>query len=229
MKLEKPYILFLPSSQGKAQGGDKRSSFKLEALSYEALLQQRKELLTSLLGFIPNLNEHELEHFFKAKREHSQKAKAQLLALSNSLFLPSIERYTGTMFKAIHFKRLSKKAQLHFKNHVLIFSGLLGVTRPCEPIPNYNLKIDSKYKEFSPQTFWKRHLKSFFLELDSKDCLLLDLLPQSYKKVLPKALKNHISLEFCVLKNEKLSSAGHSSKELKGELIQYIVSKEKLF
>ena len=99
------------------------------------------------------------------------------------------------------------------ENHIMIFSGLFGMTPPLTLIPDYKLKMNV----LSLQYHWSPILTE---RLDKED-LIFDLLPQVYRKAY-KPSKNSIQIEFKVEGKGNTRSAGHYGKAVKGKFIRFL-------
>ena len=95
------------------------------------------------------------------------------------------------------------KTILSINKRVRIISGLFGLVKPDQNIPDYKLKID----KLDAQKWWKP-----ILEL--KDEFVIDLLPQAHRKAFH--YEKGITIEFVLEKNGKKQPAGHNGKLIKG-------------
>ena len=142
--------------------------------------------------------------------------------------MKAIERFDGVMFKAIDYESLSNEEQEKFNSSILFIDALFGLLKAQDLIPNYKLKIASKIDERKLDKFWKEKLKDV-LRKEAKGKLIIDLLPEAHRKVLDEeSFEVIIQITFLEEKNGRIKQAGHLSKQLKGEIIQYLVQKEHL-
>ena len=100
-----------------------------------------------------------------------------------------------------------------FEKHILIFSGLFGMTTPLTLIPDYKLKMNV----LSLQYHWNPILTE---DLENED-LIIDLLPQVHRKAYTPN-SNVVEVEFMVRSKGKTSTAGHFGKAVKGQFIRYL-------
>jgi hypothetical protein len=226
------YIILLPPSEGKAKEGNENKPYRLVENSkqhnyFKKLNFDRQYLINSLKEAISISETKELEKIFELKDKKLQEAIENILDILNLPTLPAIERYTGVMFKAMNYQNLSDIEKERANQSILFISGLFGLLKPQDYIPEYKLKISSKIKDLSITQFWKERLRGI-LELEIKDKLILDLLPQTHQKVLEYNSLDTIKIQFAKKENGKLKQEGHFSKELKGEFIKYILKKEKI-
>lgn len=208
------YLILLPPSEGKQSGGDLQ-----EKLSFRELHKAREEVHKALLDAINN--KEDLEKVFELKGKNLEEAVA--ITKKPTKALRAIKRYQGVMFKAIDYDTLSEQQKNNFDNTVIFIDGRFGLVKPQDQILDYKTKITTKTKTLNITKHWKEHLEKPLQEI-TKNKLIIDLLPQAHKKVLPELPL--ITITFAKIKNNKLTNEGHHSKKLKGALIQYITKKE---
>lgn len=188
-------IILIPPSEGKADGGNNPPIKSLSPIT-ESLLDEIKKA--------------EPKKLYGLKDKALQKAIDTNNALLSAKTMPAIERYTGVVYDAIDYPTLKNKVQ--FNKQVKIVSGLFGLVKPKDLIPNYRLKID-KLKAFK---VWKKEnsnaLQGYFV---------IDLLPKAHKKAVE--YKEGIEVEFVLIKNGKKMPAGHQGKHIKGRFIRWLI------
>ncbi|MFW5501182.1 MULTISPECIES: YaaA family protein [unclassified Maridesulfovibrio] len=188
-------IILIPPSEGKAEGGHNAPLKAVSGITADLIEAIKKADPKKLYG----LKEKALEKAITANRE-----------VLSSKTMPAIERYTGVVYDAIDYQTLKNKSD--FDEKVLIVSGLFGLVRPTDLIPNYRLKIDK--------------LKSAKLWVDSnseqlKNKFVIDLLPQAHKKAVK--YENGIEVEFVLKKAGKKMPAGHQGKHIKGRFVRWLI------
>lgn len=190
-------IILIPPSEGKNVGGEG----KLQAVHPVTC-----ELLSSIADAEPQklygLKEKALEEAIQVNNE----------VLSSGL-LPTVERYKGVVYKGIDYNSLENKDL--FDERVRIVSGLFGLVRPDENIPNYRLKID----KLDAAKLWKPIISELL-----KDCFVIDLLPQAHKKAV--SYDNGIEVEFVIEKDGKKVPAGHNGKFIKGRFVRWLIEND---
>ena len=222
------YLILLPPSEGKEVGGKNYFQDVKDNLSFTDLQNDRIELHNEIKKKLLKLPEHKLEKVFNIKLKDSIVRKNQLLNLDNKKTLPTVKRYNGTMFKAINYDSLDEFQKNNFDSNVIFISGLFGILKPNDLIPNYKLKINAKILDLSIEKFWKERLDNSFRDI-SKDKIIIDFLPQAHRNVINVNLSNkYFQIVFGEIKEGKFKQIGHFSKELKGELIRYLVSHKEL-
>lgn len=110
--------------------------------------------------------------------EQAQELNFDLIENTSGDFLPAIERYSGVMYTAIAYAQMEKLAQEYFQNHFLILSWMYGLLHPLDQIKNYKLPIEARWLA----DFWK---KKIYIQLNALQAdIIIDMLPQSYKKMI---------------------------------------------
>ncbi|WP_320172928.1 peroxide stress protein YaaA [Maridesulfovibrio sp.] len=188
-------IILIPPSEGKAEGGHNEPLKAVSGITADLIEAIKEADPKKLYG----LKEKALEKAITVNKE-----------ILSSRTMPAMERYTGVVYDAIEYKTLKNKSD--FDQKVLIVSGLFGLVRPTDLIPNYRLKIDK--------------LKAAKLWLNSnseqlKDKFIIDLLPQAHKKTVK--YDNGIEVEFVLKKAGKKMPAGHQGKHIKGRFVRWLI------
>ncbi|MCA9497407.1 MAG: peroxide stress protein YaaA [Nanoarchaeota archaeon] len=227
------YIILLPPSEGKQKGGDESKVFRLVQNQkrynyFISLRSDREYIYDKLRKAIGEVSEIELEKILELKGKNLQEAVEIMLDLLNEGTMPAIERYDGLMFKAIDYSKLNEKSKVRFDESVVFVDGFFGLLKAQDLIPEYKLKISSKFLDINISNFWKERLAGYFNAL-FREKIIIDLLPESHKKIVGYSENNEIySIKFCEFKSGKLVNVGHESKKLKGEIVRFIVSKERI-
>jgi len=227
------YIILLPPSESKKTGGDETKPLRLiknfkKDNYFETLWIEREEIYGKLRETISKSTHEELEKILDLKGKNLQNAIEINSDLLNKETMPAIERYDGVMFKAIEYNKLNEKQKENFNNSTIFIDGMFGLLRPQDKIPEYKLKINSKFSDIDITKYWKQNLIGLFHSL-FKEKIIIDILPETHRKVvtIPSDSK-YYQIKFMIEKNGKNVNVGHDSKKLKGELIQYISNKEQI-
>lgn len=222
------YILLLPPSEGKAAGGSKRTNWPALAddpkrNAFPALNEPRAAVLQALHAALadPAVDDEKL---FGVKGEALDAALAVNGALPGGPLLPAIERYTGVMFDFLDYAGMAPRVRTAFNGHALLFSGLWGLLRPRDLIPDYKLKMDASLPALGPlATFWRPHVSAALNPLAARK-VVWDLLPGAHARAWDgKAdYAARWQVKFVEAKGGKLRTVTHWSKALKGALVRYI-------
>jgi cytoplasmic iron level regulating protein YaaA (DUF328/UPF0246 family) len=167
-------LLLLPPSETKRDGGIEGSSLDLSALSFPALTAPRKKALAALrtlsrsvaasttaLGLGPTQR-------FEIERNR---------AISRSVTMPAIERYTGVLYDAIDVDSLAPEARRFLGRNVVVHSALFGLIGADDPVPVYRFSHDTRLPTSSLTRIWREANSGV---LATRQELVLDLRSESY-------------------------------------------------
>ncbi len=228
------YLILLPPSEGKKSGGEISKPYRIaqnfESSNYfkEDLSSYREFIYEETLRFLSEHDDKDIEKFFGLKDRNMENAKQVMYDYLDLPTMRAVERFNGVMFTAISYYTMDLAQKENFEISVLFIDGLFGVIKPNDLIPEYKLKISSKMYDTKIQDYWKKHLLGV-LKRESKKKVVIDILPEEHRKVLsPEFFDEYYIIQFCDRKNGEIKQAGHNSKQLKGELVRFICSKENI-
>ena len=218
-------LILLPPSEGKASGGD-GSPLSLESLSFESLNPARVRMAIALVQL--SQRPRSSRKLLGVKGAALEKAMADNARLQKAPTLPAIERYTGVMYDAIHYRSLDGDAREAFGSTVIIMSGLFGMVRSFDMIPAYKLKMGAKLlRNKTCAAVWKP-LISKSLANTAETGVIWDLLPNEHAVAWDPSTVPY-KIRFTVKFIERaasgqLKTVTHLSKLLKGALVRHLVS-----
>lgn len=222
------YVLLLPPSEAKIENLHQSVLYSRarEGNSFPELKRARGVLYRHLVEFLGDFKLSEASKVFGMKGVHLDKAIRANLSLMKASTLPAIHRYAGIMFKHIDYHGMNQKQRTNFNESALFIDGMFGLLRPTDLIPDYKLKINSPVPGLNIVKFWSRELvKILKRKLEGK--VVIDLLPDAHRRVLSNNKDyEHYEIVFGELVNGEMRNAGHFSKKLKGEFVNFICSKE---
>lgn len=223
------YIILLPPSEGKEYGGEGETYDKVKSTNtLSSLEKDRAYIIDKVQNYIKSSSWESLEKLFEVKGENLNTVYKNMINIYDNPTMNTIERFKGVMFKAIEYNSLPDKEKYRFDSSVLFIDGMFGVLKPKEKIPFYKLKINSKFAEIDTIKFWREELKNVHEKLFEKK-IVIDLLPQEHRKVINYSMDNNLyRIDFKTYKRGKITSVGHESKKLKGELIRYLVGFDRI-
>ena len=199
--------ILIPPSEGKTKLKSTGPIFSESDFRFAREVGQ----IIRLLELIDN---EDLKSIYGTSQEKAELFHRQNEDIFKSRCAPAIERDTGVVYEHVKWDTLSENAKNYMEKHVLIFSGLFGMTTPLTLIPNYKLKMNV----LSLQYHWNHTLTKI---LDAED-VIFDLLPQVYRKAYTPNKNNVIKIEFIVENKGKKTSAGHYGKAVKGKFIRFL-------
>ena len=172
-----------------------------------------KKEVQQVVNLLELIDEEDLKSIYGTTDEKSILFHRLNQSIFKSKCVNAIERYTGVVYEHLKWETLSEKSKKYMENHVLIFSGLFGMTTPLTLIPNYKLKMNV----LSLQYHWNHTIS----EILKKEDLIFDLLPQVYRKAYTPN-ENVVKVEFVVENKGKKTAAGHYGKAVKGRFIRFL-------
>ncbi|MFK7847161.1 MAG: YaaA family protein [Rhodothermales bacterium] len=222
--------ILLPPSEGKKSGGnpfapdmfDYRSSSTFNYFS--DLNPERRKLINVLQETIEK--GEDLESLFGVKGDNLEEALDSNLTIFKAPLMSALDRYSpGIMYKSMDFAGLPTGAQRRLLENAIIFSGLFGLLRPDDLIPNYKLKIDASLPEMGKVSKYWRTYVSPLLNETLADHVVWNLLPKAHRDVWEDAhtYKQMVEVSFYDEVNGEMKALTHGVKPLRGQLVNYLV------
>lgn len=224
------FSILLPPSQGKKTGGnpfapdmfDYRTSNTFNY--FHELNPERKQLIRKLQK-VQKKGEG-LESILAAQGTLLEESIAVNHAIFDAPLMSALDRYSpGHMFKAMDFAGLPTGAQRRLLENGIIFSGLFGLLRPDDLVPNYRLRMDAGLPELgSVAAYWRPHL-SPLLNKTVEGRVVWNLLPGMHRVAWEDehTYKEMIDVRFFQEKDGERKAVTHGVKPLRGQLVGYLV------
>jgi len=225
-------LILLPPSEGKANGGD-GPPWETTGQSFVDLAQPRRVVVAALIEAMGGSAESRSK-LLGVKAARADEATAANLEVATAPTMPAIDRYTGVLYDALDYPSLPARVRRGVDRQVVIFSGLWGVVRPTDPIPDYKLKMGASLPGLGkPARFWKPILSESLAEAiaASGTETVWDLLPNEHAAAWdPSVAGRRIRVRFLddvVRGGERtLVTVSHWNKLLKGALVRHVVEHE---
>ncbi len=223
--------ILLPPSEGKNPGGnpfapdmfDYRSSSTFNYFS--DLNPERRKLINVLQSTIEQGDD--LEALFGVKGDNLEEALDNNLTIFKAPLMSALDRYSpGIMYKSMDFAGLPTGAQRRLLENAIIFSGLFGLLRPDDLIPNYKLKIDASLPELGKVSKYWRDYVSPQLNETLKDHVVWNLLPKAHRDAWKDehTYKQMVDVAFYdKVDGGDYKALTHGVKPLRGQLVNYLV------
>ena len=227
------FSILLPSAEGKQPGGnplapdmfDYRSSNTFNYFS--DLNPERRALIDALQAQIRADDEDVLASLFGVKGDALQAAVDANLNLYGSPLLAAVDRYSpGVMYRATEFSTLPTGAQRRLLENGIILSGLFGLLRPDDLIPDYKLKMDARLDAVGKvSAYWREPLSRQLNALLAGQAVW-NLLPATHEDAWDDAetYARMIRVKFVREVDGERKPLTHGVKELRGALVAYIVT-----
>lgn len=147
-------LILIPPSEGKAPGGSGRP-FLPGSLSFPLLDGQRKIALAALRAAM-RANASRRSALLGVKGKALAAATEANRSILTAPTMPAIERYTGVLYDALDPASLPARDRRRLHEQVVILSGLWGLLRPEDAIPDYKLKMGASLAPNGKLSTWWR-------------------------------------------------------------------------
>lgn len=207
-------MLLLPPSEGKAEEGSRRRApWTPEAGSFGARLGDRRAAVVDALRTVRGGD----EKLLGVRGEHLLRAQSANSSLIGAATLPAWRRYTGVVWDHLDPATLTPAAH----KQIVVVSGLLGLARGDDPVPDYRLKMGANLRPLGKLSTWWRDALTVELECIVRRRFVVDLLPQEHRAALVLDGFDGVSL---TLVDPTGKPGGHFAKAAKGALARAILT-----
>lgn len=198
----------LPPSETKATGGS--GPFSLEQLTFSGLADARSAVLSA---------------YGPAELERAPGMAA-------------IDRYTGTLFSAVHGRglkgtptadnSLNETERELAKRSVFIQSALFGLVSALDPIPSYKLNPARLLNGLNLKTTWAQAHSAVWQQLAGRP--IIDLRSKAYAQLapIPEHLHAFTVSVFVQRPDGQLEQLNHFNKKAKGQLVRSVLTARSL-
>lgn len=129
--------ILLPPSEGKNQGG---SGPSLAAVGFAPdVVGRHRRRLSTAVALAASRTRRSAMVAFVLPEAVADGAIAANAAVLSSPTMPALDRYSGVVYAGLDAATLSSAERAAAEEQVLLFSGLFGVLRGAEPIPDYRV------------------------------------------------------------------------------------------
>ena len=231
-----PPILLLPPSEGKQPGGT-GPRWQAGMISFP-VLDPHRVIIESALIVAMGRHEPDRSKLLGVKGKALAAATTANLDIHHSATMPAIDRYTGVLYDALDVGSLSTRDRKRLSKQVLIFSGLWGVVRPDDPIPDYKLKMGASLIPVGKlSSHWRDPLTHAIARV-ANGAVVWDLLPNEHDAAWSPPLPGpgpdapHSILTVKFLDEQKrakgaprtFTAVNHWNKLLKGALVRHVLA-----
>ena len=213
------YLILLPPSEGKAEGGSTRSAWKTASGTFgRDLGAHRAEIakrLVTLKGGDAGL--------LGVKGDHLARAQRANRSLVGAPVLPAWQRYTGVVWDHLDIASMTASKRNRALANIVVLSGLLGLVRAADPVPDYRLKMGARLAPFGTLSKWWLPHVSDALEEFGASLVVVDLLPQEHRAAIDRRLTDSKSWMRVSLNERSGAAGGHDAKAAKGRLTRHLI------
>ena len=150
---------------------------------FDDLNPERRELIDMLQKTIEEKDEEALADLFGLKDYELEEAVRVNKELYDAPLMSALDRYSpGVMYAAMDFANLPTGAQRRLLENGVVLSGLFGLLRPDDLIPNHQLGMEVTLPDIGPVADYWRPIISPVLNEGLEDRWVWDLLPEVHRK-----------------------------------------------
>ena len=212
------FMILLPPSEGKATGGDASLRWTADqGIFGSSLCQQRLEIATQL-----RKAKGGDQQLLGVGGVHLARAQSVNASLMNSPTLPAWQRYTGVVWDHLDLGSITPAKRKTFTQRIVIPSGLLGLVRADDPVPDYRLKMGARFATFGLMSKWWRDALTDTLVAIVKNRVVIDLLPNEHRVAFDSAEIPGITRVDLVAHTGGVVG-GHNAKAAKGLLARHLL------
>jgi len=224
------FVVLLPSAEGKRSGGnplapdmfDYRASNTFNYFS--ELNPERRALIRALHAQIEG--GAGLDKLFGVTGDALTAAAEANLNVFDAPLMAAIERYgPGVMYRAMEFEVLPTGAQRRLLENGVILSGMFGLLRPDDLIPDYKLRMDATVEGIGKVARYWRSVVSPYLDRLVEGKVVWNLLPSSHEEAWEDGgtYQRMYRLKFFRADDGARKPVTHGVKEIRGALVHYVV------
>jgi len=213
-------IVILPPSETKRDGGAVLSALDLAALSFPALLPQRRATISALRAVSRSVSGSTaalgLGPTQRAEIDRNR-------AITTSPVMPVMDRFTGVLYEALDAPALGDGPRAWLADNVLVHSALFGLIGAADAIPAYRLSHDSRLPGLPLKKHWREAIRSVLAE---EPGVIVDLRSEGYVALGPApARDDSVYVRVVTPGTDGVKRAlNHFNKKGKGEFVRALAT-----
>lgn len=222
--------ILLAPAEGKQPGGnpfapdmfDYRTSGTFNY--FEDLNPERRALIDALHAILEENDENTLSGIFGLEGASLDEAIRVNAEIYDAPLMSALDRYSpGVMYAAMAFANLPTGAQRRLLENGVIFSGLFGLLRPDDLIPNYQLGMDAELPGIGKVAdYWRPHI-SPVLASALEGRFVWDLLPDVHRAAWEDEHTYAARVRVTFRDEDGDTPEGEDLEVLRGQLVNFIV------
>ncbi|MFZ9668842.1 MAG: YaaA family protein [Solirubrobacterales bacterium] len=219
-------LILLPPSEGKAEPSGDGKPAKLDELVFaDVLTESRARLLDGLAG-LPELDRDQAVSLLGISPGQAADVDRDAV-LRKAPAAPASEVYTGVLYDRLDFPGLSARARKRASKNLLIASGLWGVIRPDDRIPNYRFPAKARLPEAGPlPKYWRGPLTKAFQEAgyDEPGETVLDMRSAAYSSAWKPRNARLVPVRAFTESGGTRKTVSHMAKATRGEVARIVLT-----
>ena len=213
------FVIALPPSEGKAVGGNARVPWRPASGTFGRPLGGWREQVADALRAAGGGD----AKLLGVKGAHLERARTVNAGLVGSPTLPAWQRYTGVVWDHLDLASMPASARNIAIRRIVVPSGLMGIVRADDPVPDYRLKMGARLSSFGAMAAWWRDDLTDALAAHLHGTTLVDLLPQEHRGALDwERIDGAVRVD--LVSRTGGIVGGHNAKAAKGLLARHLLS-----
>ena len=213
------FVILLPPSEGKADGGDPAAEWDpADGVFGGALADSRRQVVMALAK-----TKGGSEKLLGVSGKHLQRAKASNSALIGAPTLPAWQRYTGVVWDHLDLASMSAADRRSATTRIVVPSGLAGLVRGDDPLPDYRLKMGARLAPLGTMARWWQPAVTEALRSVARGRTVVDLLPNEHRAAIDWAAIDDV-VRIDLVSRTGGAVGGHNAKAAKGLLARHLLS-----
>lgn len=212
------FVLLLPPSEGKAEDGDTSHPWAPRLGAFGAALE------TSRAQIVVQLRKEKggTQKLLGVSGAHLTRAQSSNMQLVGAPCLPTWQRYTGVVWDHLDLASLTATQRNGFIKRIIVPSGLLGLVRADDQIPDYRLKMGARLAPFGTMSKWWSEAITDALVATVKKRAVIDLLPNENRAAIKWNLLDNV-VRVDLVSHSGAVVGGHNAKAAKGLLARHLL------
>jgi cytoplasmic iron level regulating protein YaaA (DUF328/UPF0246 family) len=211
------FFVLLPPSEGKAEGGQARTKWTPDSGVFGNSLGDYRGMVANRLSAVKGGD----AKLLGVKGAHLIRAQEANQSLMGSPTLPAWQRYTGVVWDHLDLASFGAPQRTAILQRIFVPSGLMGIVRADDPVPDYRLKMGARLTPFGLMSTWWRDDLTEALALAAKKKVVVDVLPQEHRSAISfSGLPQHVQVDLVSKKGSVVG--GHNAKAAKGLLVRHL-------
>lgn len=194
---------------------------------FDDLNPERRKLIDTLQKVVDSEDEETLSELFGLEGYELEEAIRVNAELYDAPLMSALDRYSpGVMYAAMDFANLPTGAQRRLLENGVILSGLFGLLRPDDLIPNYQLGMNARLPDIGPVADYWRPVISPVLNESLEGRWVWDLLPEVHRNAWTDehTYEARVEVHFeAVEDGERVSITGEDLEVQRGQFVNFIV------
>jgi cytoplasmic iron level regulating protein YaaA (DUF328/UPF0246 family) len=194
---------------------------------FDDLNPERRELIDTVQEVIEEEDEETLSDVFGLEGYELEEALRVNSEIYDAPLMSALDRYSpGVMYAAMDFANLPTGAQRRLLENGVILSGLFGLLRPDDLVPNYQLGMDTTLPDLGSVADYWRPVVSPILNDSLEGRWVWDLLPEVHRQAWTDEHRYEARVEVTFEREEdgdRVEITGEDLEVQRGQFVNFIV------